>query len=152
THPTAPALPPTLALAEVRGLSGKDLLLAYNVAVEVECKIAEAIAPRHYDDGFHTTGTVGAIGAGVGAAKILGYNLDQILRTIGIAASEGAGLRENFGTMTKPFHAARAAESGIVAAEYAALGWTATGEVLEAPRGFFHAAGGGFDPNAILGK
>lgn len=152
THPTAPVLPPVLALAEMRGLSGKDLLLAYNVGVEVECKIAEAIAPRHYDDGFHTTGTVGAIGAGVGAAKILGYNLEQILRTIGIAASESAGLRENFGTMTKPFHAARAAESGVVAAELSGLGWTATSEVLEAPRGFFHAAGGSFDRNAIMEK
>src|SRR5262249_29812055 len=85
-------------------------------------------------------------------AKVLSYNFDQILRTMGIAASESAGLRENFGTMTKPFHAGRAAESGIVAAEFAGLGWTATSEVLEAPRGFFHAAGGGFDPNAVMGK
>src|SRR6202035_2862781 len=59
THPTAPCLPAALAVAEVRGLSGRDLLLAYHVGVEVECKIAEAISPRHYEDGFHTTGTVG---------------------------------------------------------------------------------------------
>ena len=59
THPTAPVLPAALAAAEVKSISGKDLLLAYNVGVEVECKIAEAIAPRHYEDGFHTTGTIG---------------------------------------------------------------------------------------------
>jgi hypothetical protein len=67
-------------------------------------------------------------------------------------ASEAAGLRENFGTMTKPLHAGRAAESGVVAAELAALGWTAAEQILEAPRGFFRAAGGGYDPNAIVHK
>ena len=75
-----------------------------------------------------------------------------MLRALGIAGSEAAGLRENFGTMTKPFHAGRAAESGVVAAEFASLGWTATDEILESPRGFFHAAGGGWDPAAIMGK
>ncbi len=69
-----------------------------------------------------------------------------------MAASEAAGLRENFGTMTKPLHAGRAAESGIVAADLAARGWTAAEQILEAPRGFFRAAGGGYDPNAIVHK
>jgi 2-methylcitrate dehydratase PrpD len=69
-----------------------------------------------------------------------------------MAGSQSAGLRENFGTMTKPFHAGRAAESGVVAAEFAALGWTATDRILEAPRGFFHAAGGGYSPEAIVGR
>jgi 2-methylcitrate dehydratase PrpD len=71
---------------------------------------------------------------------------------LGIAGGEAAGLRENFGTMTKPFHAGRAAESGVVAADMAALGWTAADKILEAPRGFFQAAGGGFDPGAIAHK
>ena len=74
------------------------------------------------------------------------------LRALGIAASEAAGLRENFGTMTKPFHAGRAAESGVVAAELAGLGWTAAEQILEAPRGFFRAAGGSYDPKAIVHK
>ena len=152
THPTAPALPGALALAETRSLSGQDLLAAYNVGVEVECKIAEAIAPRHYEDGFHTTGTVGALGSAASAAKLLGFDRARVRTALGIAASEAAGLRENFGTMTKPLHAGRAAESGVAAAELAALGWTAAPNILEAPRGFFHAAGGGFDPAAILGK
>ena len=152
THPTAPALPPVLALAEIRGMGGKEMLLAYNVGVEVESKIAEAISPRHYEDGFHTTGTVGAMGSAAAAAKLLKFNRDQVLRSLGIAASEAGGLRENFGTMTKPFHAGRAAESGVVAAELAGLGWTATDHVLEAQRGFFHAAGGGYNQNAIWGK
>ncbi len=152
THPTAPVLPGTLALAETRSMSGRDLMLAYNIGVEVECKIAEAIAPRHYEEGFHTTGTVGVFGSAAAAAKLYGLDRARVLIALGIAASEGAGLRENFGTMTKPFHAGRAAENGVVAADMARLGWTAADTILEAPRGFFHAAGGGFDPGAIVGK
>ena len=152
THPTAPVLPSALAVAESRGLSGRDLLLAYNVGVEVETKISEAIAPRHYEDGFHSTGTAGVFGSAAAAAKLMALDRPRVLRTLGIAASEAAGLRENFGTMTKPFHAGRAAESGVVAAEFASLGWTAAEHILEAPRGFFHAAGGGWDPGAIMDK
>ena len=84
--------------------------------------------------------------------SILGYDVERTLTTLGIAASQAAGLRENFGTMTKPFHAGRAAESGVVAAELAGLGWTAAPNILEADRGFFHAAGGGYDPAAIEGR
>src|SRR5579864_696333 len=152
THPTAPALPGALAVAESRGISGRDLLLAYHVGVEVECKIAEAIAPRHYEDGFHSTGTCGPFASAAAVSKLYGFDSDQCARALGIAASEGGGLRENFGTMTKPFHAGRAAESGIVAADLAALDWTASEDILEAPRGFFHAAGGSYDPAAIHGK
>ena len=152
THPTATALASALAVAETRGLSGRDFLVAYHAGVEVECKIAEAMAPRHYEEGFHSTGTCGALGAATAAAKLLRLDVLRTLRTLGIAASEAAGLRENFGTMTKPFHAGRAAESGVVAADLAAIGWTAAEQVLEAPRGFFKAAGGGFDPAAIRGK
>src|SRR5262245_6671697 len=152
THPTAPALSAALALAESRSVSGRDLMAAYHAGVEVECKVAEAIAPRHYDEGFHSTGTCGTIGAAAAATKIAGLSLDAALRALSIAASQAAGLRENFGTMTKPFHAGRAAESGVFATELATLGWTANDQILEAPRGFFRAAGGGFDPRAIVHK
>ncbi len=151
THPTAPALPPVLALAERERRSGMDLMLAYQVAVEVESKIAEAILPRHYQHGFHTTGTVGSIGAAAGAAKLLGLDREATRRALSLGASQAAGLRENFGTMTKPFHAGRAAESGVVAAELAALGFTASPQAIDADRGFFRAAGGGYTPEMIHG-
>ena len=109
THPTAPALPPVLALAERDHRSGADLLTAYLVGVEVECKVAEAIAPRHYQHGFHSTGTCGAIGAAAGAARLLGLGREATRRALSLGATQAAGLRENFGTMTKPFHAGRAA-------------------------------------------
>ena len=152
THPTVPVLPPAFAQCETSGASGKDLLLAYQVGVEVECKIAEAISPRHYGDGFHSTGTIGAFGSAAACAKLRRLDATRTAHTLGIAATEGGGLRNNFGSMTKPFHAGRAAESGPVAADLAALGWTASENVLEAPRGFFQAAGGGFDPWAIAGR
>jgi 2-methylcitrate dehydratase PrpD len=152
THPTAPALPPVLALAERDRRSGLDLMLAYQVGVEVECKVAEAIAPRHYQTGFHSTATCGSIGAAAGAAKLLGLDREATRRAISLGATQAGGLRENFGTMTKPFHAGRAAENGVVAAELAALGFTASPNGLEADRGFFRAAGGGYDANAINGK
>jgi 2-methylcitrate dehydratase PrpD len=152
THPTAPALPPTLALAERGRRSGADLMLAYQIGVEVECKVAEAILPRHYQHGFHSTATCGSIGAAAGAAKMLGLDREATRRAISIGATQAGGLRENFGTMTKPFHAGRAAENGVTAAEIAALGFTASPNGLEADRGFFRAAGGGYSPEMIMGK
>jgi 2-methylcitrate dehydratase PrpD len=152
THPTAPALPAALAVAELVGASGPDLMLAYHLGVEVECKIAEAIAPRHYQTGFHATATCGPFAAAAASAKLMGLDVEATQRALSIAGSQSAGLRENFGTMTKPFHAGRAAESGVAAAQFASYGWTATGRILEAPRGFFAAAGGGYDLDAIYGK
>jgi 2-methylcitrate dehydratase PrpD len=151
-HPTVPVLPAIFALAEQRAVSGKDWMLAYYVGAEVECKIAEAIAPRHYQDGFHTTGTCGPFGSAAACAKLLNLDLSKTLQSFGLAASQSGGLRENFGTMTKPYQAGHAAESGLVSAELVALGWTAADQILEADRGFFHAAGGSYDPAAILNR
>ena len=152
THPTAPALPAALAVGEARNASGADVMLAYHLGVEVECKIAEAIDPRHYTTGFHTTATCGVFASAAAAACLMRLDAAATARALSIAASQAAGLRENFGTMTKPFHAGRASESGIAGAELASLGWTATDKILEAPRGFFQAAGGGFDAGAITGR
>ncbi len=152
THPTVPALPPAFAFCEMERRSGKEFMLAYHVGVEVECKVAEAIAPRHYNDGFHSTGTTGSFGSAAAYAKLRGLDAAKTNTALGIVASEAAGLRENFGTMTKPFHAGRAAENGVIAGDLALLGWTASDRILEAPLGFFQAAGGGFDADAILNR
>ncbi len=152
THPTAPALPAALAVGEAKGASGTETMLAYHVGVELECKIAEAINPRHYQHGFHATATCGTYAAAAAAAKLRGLTVEQTVRALGCAGSQSAGLRENFGTMMKPFHAGRSSESGVVAVDFAELGWTTTDKILEAPRGFFQAAGGGFSPEAIVGK
>src|ERR1700738_977148 len=151
-HPTVPVLPAILALSAQRNISGKDLMLSYHVGVEVECKIAEAISPRHYQDGFHSTGTCGAFGSAAASAKLLGFDPSKILNTFGLVASQSGGLRENFGTMTKPFQAGHAVECGVVSADLVALGWTAAQQILEADRGFFPAFGGSYDPAAIMDR
>ena len=154
-HPTVCVLPAALATAEVASLSGRELLVAYQVGVEVECKIAEAISPRHYQDGFHSTGTCGVFGGTSACARLKRLDAIHTARAFAIAASQAAGLRENFGTMMKPFQAGHATESGVFAADFAALGWTGAEQILEAERGFFHAYGGTYDSSVIaerLGK
>ena len=119
THPTAPALPAALAMGEALGARGADVMLVYHLGVEVECKVAEAINPRHYQTGFHATATCGTFAAASAAGRLLGLDQNALLRALSIAGSQSAGLRENFGTMTKPFHAGRSSESGVVAAQFA---------------------------------
>lgn len=152
THPSNPVLAAAAATAEDLGATGKQLICAYVVGVEVACRIADAINPRHYRDGFHSTGTIGTLGAAAAAGNLLELDSEKMATALGIAASMASGLRENFGTMTKPFHAGRAASNGVAAAYLAQAGFTASTKILEAQRGFFRAAGGGFDPDKILGK
>jgi 2-methylcitrate dehydratase PrpD len=151
THPSTPALAAALALAEEGDASGADLLLGYLVGVEVACRLADAANPRHYREGFHSTGTIGTLGAAMAASRVLNLDKNQTQTCLGIAASMASGLRENFGTMTKPLHAGRAAHNGVLSALLAREGFTASNHVLEAKRGFFRAAAGGFDPTKISG-
>jgi 2-methylcitrate dehydratase PrpD len=95
---------------------------------------------------------MGGLGAAMAAGKILGLKEEPLLRTLGIAASMASGLRENFGTMTKPLHAGRAAENGVNAALLAQSGFTAATNILEARRGFYNAMAGGYDESKIAGR
>ena len=146
THPTAPALPPVLALGERDNRSGRDVLAAYQIAVEVESKIVGSDQPAPLPRRLPLHRHLGAIAAAAGAARMLGLDVEQTRRALGIAASQSAGLRENFGTMTKPFHAGPLAET----ASSPPISRSSAGRprpiMLEAGRGFFQAAGGGYDP------
>jgi 2-methylcitrate dehydratase PrpD len=152
THPTAPVLGAASAVAELEGASGEELLVAYVIGVEVACRIADAVNPRHYQDGFHSTGTIGAFGAAAAAGRLMGLDAGQMRTALGIAAPLGGGYRENFGTMSKPLHAGQAAAGGVFAARLAREGFTAAQTILEAPRGFYHAAAGDFEPSRIEGR
>ena len=152
THPTVPALASTLAVAQEVGASGKEFLTAFCCGFEVECKIAEAMNPDHYIKGFHTTGTVGIFAAAAGAAKLYRLSQEQARFALGIAASKSAGLRVNFGTMTKPYHAGAAAENGVIAARLARLGYQADPNALDGPWGHLQVTGGGSDPDRLLGR
>jgi 2-methylcitrate dehydratase PrpD len=152
THPTAPVLAAAAAVADAVNAAGEDLLVSYLAGLEVACRVADALNPRHYMKGFHTSGTVGAIGGAVAVAKLLGLTPEQLRVALAIAAATGGGLRENFGTMTKPLHVGNAARAGVLAARLAADGFTAAESILEAPRGFFSAAAGGYEASRIVGK
>lgn len=152
THPTCPVMPAAFALAEALGATGQELLAAFALGFEVECKVAEAIRPDHYVKGFHSTGTIGAVGAATAAAKLMGLDERQLRMCYGIVCSESAGLRANFGTMTKPYHCGRAAENGVVAARLAAGGYSADPAIFDGQWGFFQIMGGGRDEDHIVGK
>ena len=152
THPTVPPLAAVLSLSQEIECSIDQILIAYCLGLEVECKIAEAINPNHYIRGFHSTGTIGIFGATAVAAKIFGLSNTQVRYALGIAASKSAGLRVNFGTMMKPYHAGAAAENGIVAAKLARLGYKSDLNALDGQWGFFQVSGGGVDPSLIRGK
>ena len=135
-HPAAPVAPALLALAEYRPCSGADFLHALVVGVEVECRIANAVYPQHYDIGWHITGTVGPFGAAAAAGKVLGLSEQQMVWALGLAATQPVGLREMFGTMTKSFHPGRASQNGLMAAFLAAQNFTSSDQPIEATRGW----------------
>ena len=150
THPTIPPLSSALVVAQkLGGIDGKTFMLAFLTGFEVECKISEWMLPQHYLRGFHTSGTVGTFGAFATAAKLLGLKREKLRSGFGIAASFAAGIRCNFGTMTKPLHVGRAAENGVTAAFLAARGFTADPDALDGPWGYFAVQGGGVSAEKI---
>ncbi len=148
-HPTAPVGAAALALGEALGKSGRDVLLAFIAGYEVECQIGAMAGQSHYEKGFHATGTFGTFGATAAAARLMGLDAQQTAIAFGIAASEAAGLKYNFGTMTKPLHVGKAAMNGVIAARLAARGFTARDDAIEGPQGFAYTQVPEFTPRAI---
>src|SRR5262249_19576773 len=114
-HPSVVALPPALALCEEAGRSGRDLIAAYVAGFETAARVGRALGVAHCGRGGHAPGTAGAVGAAA-AARALDLDATCTRTAFGIAASQAGGLRQNFGTMTKPLHAGNAARTGTVAA------------------------------------
>lgn len=150
THPTLPPQVAALAVAERMGASGAAFLEAFLIGFEVECKIAEAISPDHYNHGFHSSGTIGTFGAAAAVAKLMKLNDVQLGHMLSIAASLSSGIRVNFGSMTKPLHVGRAGENGVVAAELAARGFTGGDDGLDGQWGYFQVFGGGVDLDRLV--
>jgi 2-methylcitrate dehydratase PrpD len=150
THPTIPPLTSALVMSQkLGGVDGETFMLAFQTGFEVECKISEWMLPQHYARGMHSSGTVGTFGAYASAAKLLGLKGNELRSGFGIAASFAAGIRCNFGTMTKPLHVGRAAENGVTAALLAARGFTADPDALDGPWGFYAVQGGGVNAEKI---
>ena len=135
-HPAGPVASAVLALAEQRGASGRAVIDALVLGIDVACRVGNVMYPDHYDRGWHITGSTGMLGAAAGCARLLGLDAAKTAMALGIAASQPVGLREQFGTMTKPFHPGAAARAGLMSALLAHQGFTASARALEAPRGF----------------
>jgi 2-methylcitrate dehydratase PrpD len=151
-HPSAPVLAAVCAEAEVAGASGEDVLAAFAVGTEISLKLSHTIGREHYARGFHMTSTCGVFGATAGVCNVRRLPADATLRAIGIAGSQSAGVRENFGTMTKPLHSGRAAESAVFAAALAGMGFTSSSTILEGPRGWCMTGAGNYDAAQLVGK
>lgn len=138
-HPSCILMPVTLALSESINTDGRNLLTSFILGNEAGSKLGRIMGWKHYETGWHSTGTIGTIGAAVAAAKLLNLSPRKIINAIGIAASSASGLRQNFGTMTKCWHAGHAAFSGVTAALLAQKGYDASPGILEGKSGFIHA-------------
>ena len=112
------------------------------------CHIGRALQPGHYELGFHATGTVGAFGAAAACARLLRLDAQQTATALGIAGTQAAGLKSQFGTMCKPFHAGKAAQNGLLAARLAARGFSSRTDIVECVQGFAATHGPDFAPAA----
>lgn len=152
-HTTAVLLPVLLSLGEELRASGREVITAYVLGFEVASRLADAMGADYGDSlGWHPTGPLATVGAAAVAAKLLKLGVAQTTTALGLAASQAAGLRQNFGTMVKPFHAGNAARSGIISAMLAKEGFDAAIDSLEGGFGFCHAFSGGrgYDVNKIV--
>ena len=144
-HPSVVLLPAVLALAEEESAAGREALLAYMLGFEVACSVGGALSATYHDElGWHPTGPLGALGAAAAACSILKLSQEQTVMAISLAASQAAGLRQNFGTMTKPYHAGASGRTGVISAKLIQAGFTASTDAIEGRFGFLRAFSGGF--------
>ena len=141
-HHSVPVIVPVFSLAAERGLSGREVLLAYLVGVETEVRLGRALNFHHYDKGWHPTATLGVFGATAASARCIGLSREQTTTALAIAASLASGIKANFGTMTKPLHVGHCARSGLMAALLAEKGFSASPDAFEHRQGFFDVYNG----------
>jgi 2-methylcitrate dehydratase PrpD len=134
-HPSAVIVSAALAMAEHQG-TGDMFLRAALIGAEASIRVGLWLGRQHYEVGFHQTATAGTIGAAVAGAAIFNLSTDQACSAIGLAATRAAGLKVQFGTMGKPYHAGMAAASAVEAVHAAASGLDGAHEVLDGPFGY----------------
>lgn len=151
-HPTVTVVPALLALGEQMKASGRLFIESFVAGYETSGRVGRLVAPSHYQKGFHVTGTVGSFSATAAAGRMLGLTDKQLAVAFGIAATQAAGLKSNFGTMCKPLHAGTASEHGLRAARLAAKGFTARGDSLECDQGFASSQSDHLNADQALGE
>lgn len=149
-HISAIIVPAALALAEAGDVSGAHVLSAMVAGYEVAFRVSRLLTASHYYLGFHSSGTAGAFGATAAACRVLGLTCEEWAMAFGIVGSAASGLLANFGSMTKPLHAANAARAGVLAALLAQRGFTGSAQILEHPAGFVRTHTTNADSSAAL--
>src|SRR5258706_140015 len=151
-HPAGPVASALVALAEVTGASGREVIDALVLGIDVSCRMGNCVYPEHYDRGWHITASTSLSRPAAACARLMKLDEKQTAMALGIAASQPIGMREQFGTMTKPFHPGGAARAGLTSALLAKNGFTASPRALEAPRGFAQVVSTKYDWNEITGE
>jgi len=145
-HPSAVLLPALLAVAPLTPATGADIVSAYIVGFEMFGKLGRALNTAHYIKGWHATCTFGALAAALAVGRLLGLNAQKLATATAIAASMAGGVRANFGTMVKPFHAGLAARAGVEAALLAQGGFDAASDAIEHRFGYLEVFAGAEPP------
>jgi len=148
-HPGAPIVPAALAVGEEVAASGAETVTAVVIGTEIALRVGNSISPGHFDRGWHLTGTMGHLGAAAAAGRLLGLTPEQMVAALGLAATQAAGLQEALGTMTKSFHAGKAAADGVEAALLARAGFTGPAEPIEGRRGLLNVSAPAPRPKVI---
>ena len=134
-HTSSPVLSALFALSDLQRTNGRDFVLSYVCGFEAGIRCGQA-SPNHHKGGWHLTGTLGCLAAGVAAGKLLRLDERRLLHALGIAATQAAGMQQNRGTMCKYLHAGKAASGGVLAGLLAQQGFDSARDVIEGYRGF----------------
>jgi 2-methylcitrate dehydratase PrpD len=149
-HASAACIPAVLAVAERNRLSGEDLLAAMILGIDICIRIGLGLGDYHYQRGWHTTATAGTFGATAGVTKLLGLDADQIVNAFGICGTQASGLRQVFGTMSKPFHAGKVSLEGVMSGFLAQGGFTSSQRIIEGELGLFDVLTENADEKVVL--
>lgn len=138
-HPSTVIVPAILAVAQELNLSGEDMLRAYAIGYEAWAELSLREPGSLHSKGWHPTGIWGAIASSAACAALHRLDAERATFAVAMGASMSAGVMANFGTMTKPYHAGRAAHAGVMAARLAKAGFTSSPDAIEHPQGLLAA-------------
>ena len=148
-HPSVVVIPSTLAIADKLNISFEIFVEAAIIGMEISTRVGKWLGRNHYRSGFHITSTAGVFGATVSSARLLNLSLEKTINAIGIASSRASGIKAQFGTMGKPYHAGMAASAGVESALLAKNGFQSSEKAIDGFQGFGDTHMSEFNNNAF---
>ncbi len=153
-HPSGPVAAAVLALAELRPVNGRELMTAFALGIELECRLCKSVSvpPAKGSIAWSGTGIAGGFAAAAAAGRLLGLEEERMRCAMGIALSQASGIRAGHGTMMTPMMPAHAGQTGLRAALLAERGFTASPVALEGRYGFLSVFAEEADTDALAGE